>query len=33
MKGKVFLWTARCVYEGECIHEGEDVFMKGKMYL
>ena len=26
MKGKMFLWRARCVYEGE------DVFMKGKMY-
>ena len=27
MKGKMYLWRGRCVYEGE------DVFMKGKMCL
>ena len=27
MKGKMYLWRGRCIYEGE------DVFMKGKMYL
>ena len=27
MKGKMYLWRGRCIYEGE------DVFMKGKMYV
>ena len=40
VKGKMYLWRRRCVFEGKmnlwrgrCIYEGEDVFMKGKMYL
>ena len=40
MKGKMYLWRRRCIYEREdvfmkrrCVYEGEDVFMKRKMYL